>query len=198
MGTTAQPFVRAEIERSLATLTALLADEALLADIARGAELCTEALRRDNKLMFAGNGGSAADAQHLAAELVGRLNVERAGLPALALTTDSSVLTALGNDYGFADVFRRQVEALGRRGDVLIAISTSGRSKNIVAAVAAARTKGITTIGLTGAAGGDLAAACDICLRVPSGETQKIQEAHIVIGHIICGLVERAMFPAAP
>jgi D-sedoheptulose 7-phosphate isomerase len=198
MGTTAQPFVRAEIERSLATLTALLADEALLADIARGAELCTEALRRDNKLMFAGNGGSAADAQHLAAELVGRLNVERAGLPALALTTDSSVLTALGNDYGFADVFRRQVEALGRRGDVLIAISTSGRSKNIVAAVAAARTKGITTIGLTGAAGGDLAAACDICLRVPSGETQKIHEAHMVIGHIICGLVERAMFPAAP
>ena len=198
MDKTAQPFVRAEIERSRATLAALLADEALLAAIARAAALCIDALRRGNKLMLAGNGGSAADAQHLAAELVGRLNVERAGLPALALTTDSSVLTAVGNDYGFAELFRRQVEALGQSGDVLLTISTSGRSRNIVAAVAAARAKGIATIGLTGAGGGELAAACDLCLRVPAGDTQKIQEAHIVIGHIVCGLVERALFPAAP
>ena len=193
----AEIFVRSEIEKSVATLTALLADHALLGTVERAAGLCVDALRRGNKIMFAGNGGSAADAQHLAAELVGRLNYDRAPLPALALTTDTSILTAIGNDYGYEDVFHRQVQALGARGDVLIAISTSGRSKNILRALAAARDKGVTTIGMTGTGGGEMKALCDFCLRVPSQETAKIQEAHIVLGHILCGLVERILFPPA-
>lgn len=191
----AETFVRAEIEKSVATLSALLADHALLETVERAAGLCIDALRRGNKIMFAGNGGSAADAQHLAAELVGRLNYDRAPLPALALTTDTSILTAIGNDYGYEDVFQRQVHALGARGDVLIAISTSGRSKNILRALAAARDKGVATIGMTGSGGGEMTALCDLCLRVPSQETAKIQEAHIVLGHILCGLAERILFP---
>ena len=193
----AETFVRAEIEKSVATLTALLADHALLGTVERAAGLCVDALRRGNKIMFAGNGGSAADAQHLAAELVGRLNYDRAPLPALALTTDTSILTAIGNDYGYEDVFHRQVRALGARGDVLIAISTSGRSKNILRALAAARDKGVATIGMTGTGGGEMKSLCDFCLRVPSQETAKIQEAHIVLGHILCGLAERILFPPA-
>ena len=193
----AASFVRAEIDKSVATLNALLADRALLATVERAARLCADALGRGNKVMFAGNGGSAADAQHLAAELVGKLNYERPGLPALALTTDSSILTAIGNDYGYDELFRRQMQALGARGDVLVAISTSGRSKNILRALTAAHDKGIATIGMTGADGGEMAALCDLCLRVPSRETQKIQEAHIVLGHILCGLAERLLFPPA-
>ena len=151
------------------------------------------ALRQGHKVLFLGNGGSAADAQHLAAELVGRLALDRAAMPALALTADTSVLTALGNDYGFEEIFRRQVEALGIRGDVLVAISTSGKSKNVLKALAAARDRGMTTIGFAGATGGDMAALCDTCLCMPSRETQKIQEGHIVVGHIVCGLVEQAI-----
>jgi D-sedoheptulose 7-phosphate isomerase len=193
----AESFVRAEIEKSAATLAALLADSALLGMVERAARLCADALGRGNKIMFAGNGGSAADAQHLAAELIGRLNYDRPALAALALTTDTSILTAIGNDYGFDDVFQRQVQGLGARGDVLIAISTSGRSKNILRALAAARDKGVATIGMTGAGGGEAQKLCDLCLRVPAQETQKIQEAHIVLGHILCGLVERILHPPA-
>lgn len=188
-------FIRAEIEKTSAMLSALGGDEVLLEATERIATQCVEALRAGNKLLFAGNGGSAADAQHLAGELVGRLAYDRPGLPAISLTADTAVLTAVGNDYGYDDVFLRQVEALGVRGDVLFALSTSGRSGNVVRALRAARGRGMRTFGMTGAGGGDMAGLCDLCLRVPSTETQKIQEGHIVLGHIVCALIERMMFP---
>ncbi|HUK60539.1 MAG TPA: SIS domain-containing protein [Stellaceae bacterium] len=179
--------------KTVALLEALAGDRELVAAIARAAEMIAAALKAGRKILFLGNGGSAADAQHLAAELVGRLALERKALPALALTADTSVLTALGNDYGFDQIFCRQVEAHGQADDVLVAISTSGRSPNVLAALAAARQRGLATIGLAGATGGDMAELCDVCLKMPSRETQKIQEAHIVVGHIICGLVEQAI-----
>ncbi len=188
-------FAREEIGKTVALLQALAADSRLVDEIERAAETIVAALNSGRKVLFLGNGGSAADAQHLAAELVGRLAIERAALPALALTADTSVLTALGNDYGFDQVFARQVEAHGQAGDVLIAISTSGRSKNVLTALEAARGRGMRTIGLAGGSGGDMAELCDTCLKMPSRETQKIQEAHIVVGHIICGLVEQAIAP---
>jgi D-sedoheptulose 7-phosphate isomerase len=160
-------------------------------------EMSVAALRRGNKLMFAGNGGSAADAQHWAGELVSRFYFDRPGLPAIALTTDTSILTAIGNDYGYDYVFARQVEALGSAGDVLLAISTSGNSKNIVRAIGAARAKGIHVIGFTGSAGGAMAELCDICFRMPSSETPKIQEGHEFVGHLLCGLIEHEMFADA-
>jgi D-sedoheptulose 7-phosphate isomerase len=187
-------YIQSEIVKSLATLERLASDEGIAAEAERIARLCCAALRSGNKLLFAGNGGSAADAQHLAGELVSRLNFERAGLAALALTTDSSVLTAVGNDYGYNCVFARQLNALGAAGDIFFAISTSGRSPNILRGLEEARRKGLATVGLTGMSGGDMAALCDYCIRVPSSETPKIQEGHIVLGHIICGLIEREMF----
>jgi D-sedoheptulose 7-phosphate isomerase len=195
MDTRSSAFVRDEIAKASRVLEAMLADEALLAAVERVAVLCAAAVRRGNKIMFAGNGGSAADAQHLAAELIGRLGYDRPSLPSISLTTDTSVLTAVGNDYGFEEIFRRQIEGVGSKGDVLIGISTSGRSRNLVKALTAAREKGIITVGMTGATGGDMTALCDQCLRVPSVETQKIQEGHIILGHIFCGLIERLMFP---
>jgi D-sedoheptulose 7-phosphate isomerase len=176
-------------------MNALMADRGLLGLVEGVAELCVEAIRHGNKIIFAGNGGSAADAQHLAAELVGKLAYDRPGLPAISFTTDTSILTAVGNDYGYDEVFRRQIEAIGAKGDVFIAISTSGRSKNLLKALEAARDKGITTVGMTGASGGDMLALCDHCLCMPSTSTQKIQEGHIVVGHIFCGLIERLLFP---
>lgn len=188
-------FVRSEIGKTASVIAAMLADGRLLAEVERVAELCVAAIGRGRKLMFAGNGGSAADAQHLAAELVGRLDGDRAGLPALALTTDTAILTAVGNDFGYGEVFRRQVDAVGTAGDVLVAISTSGRSQNVLMALEAARAKGIVTVGMTGAKGAGMQASCDACLVVPSADTQKIQEGHIVLGHIVCGLIERRLFP---
>ena len=158
------------------------------------AELIVEALTGGKKILICGNGGSAADAQHIAAELVGRYEVERRGLPAIALTTDTSALTALANDYSFERVFARQVEALAASGDVLIAISTSGNSPNIISAVMAAREIGCATIGLTGSKGKKLAAVCDRCVLVPAERTARIQEAHIAIGHIWCEIVDVRMF----
>lgn len=151
------------------------------------------ALRRGNKIIFCGNGGSAADAQHLAAELVGRYQLDRAPLPALALTVDTSALTAIANDYSFDEVFARQLGGVGQAGDVLVAISTSGNSKNVIRAVEVAREKGIKAVGLTGKSGGLLRQLCDICICVPSDQTNHIQEMHIAIGHVICGEVERAL-----
>ena len=153
------------------------------------------ALAAGGKLLLAGNGGSAADAQHLAGEMIGRLNYDRAPAAAIALTTDTSALTAIANDYGYERVFERQVLGLGRAGDVLIAISTSGRSPNILRAIAAAREIGIVTVGFTGKTGGDMAAQCDLCLRAPSESTPLIQQMHITAGHVICGLVEERLFP---
>ena len=163
-------------------------------DILAAVREIRQAFRKNGKLLLCGNGGSAADSQHLAAEFVSALDptVARRGLPAVALTTDSSIMTAVGNDFGFAHVFERQVETLGRAGDVLLAISTSGNSENVVRASRRARATGMTVVGMTGASGGNLAACCDVCIRVPSDQTQHVQEAHIAIGHILCALVERA------
>lgn len=156
------------------------------------AKICVAALRSGNKVMFCGNGGSAADCQHLAAELVGKLNFSRPPLAGLALTTDTSAITAIGNDYGFEYIFSRQIEALGKAGDVLIAISTSGNSTNILKAVEIARLLDILTVGMTGESGGKM--ECDIMYKVPSTDTQKIQECHIKMGHMFCGLIEQGMF----
>jgi D-sedoheptulose 7-phosphate isomerase len=161
--------------------------------VAAAAEKVIAALRAGRKVLLCGNGGSAADAQHIAAELVGRYARERRGLPAVALTTDTSALTAIGNDYGFDRIFARQVEALAQAGDVLIAISTSGNSPNVLQAVETARQLGVGTIGLAGRGGGALRALADLCLVAPHEETARIQELHITIGHIICDLVEAAL-----
>lgn len=165
--------------------------------IARCAELLAAALTAGNKILIAGNGGSAADAQHFAAELVGRFLMERRGLPALALTTDSSILTAVANDYGFERIFSRQVEALASPGDVVIGISTSGNSANILAALAAARQCGCTTIGLLGRDGGAMAARVDLPLIVGCNETPHIQEMHSTIIHLLCKLIEAQLFDQA-
>src|SRR6516165_8990279 len=159
------------------------------------AEVTTNALRNGGKLLLAGNGGSAGDAQHIAGEMLSRLNYDRAPAAAIALTTDSSVLTAIGNDYGYDRVFERQILGLGCPGDVFIAISTSGRSANILRAIDAARERRIVTVGLTGRTGGEMPSRCDMCLRAPSDSTPLIQQIHITAGHIICGLVEERLFP---
>lgn len=169
------------------------AADALVGEVARAAQLVASALRRGRKVLLCGNGGSAADAQHIAAELVGRFRRERRGLPAVALTADTSVVTALGNDYGFEEVFARQVDAAGQQGDVLVALSTSGNSRNVLRACEMARTKGLRVIGLTGADGGQLKSLCDICLCVSSRDTARVQEVHILLAHIICELVETAL-----
>jgi D-sedoheptulose 7-phosphate isomerase len=179
-------------------LDAMAADAQLCAATTVAAEQVTAALRAGHKLMICGNGGSAADAQHWAGELVSRFHYDRPGLAAIALTTDSSILTAIGNDYGYEQVFARQVEALGQAGDVLFAISTSGNSKNIIAALEAARARDITTVGFTGQSGGTMAALCDLCIHIPSESTPRIQEGHEVLGHAICAMVEVAIFPRAP
>lgn len=161
--------------------------------IARVADLCAQALRAGHKVMFCGNGGSAADSQHLAAELVGRYKMERHALASLALTVDTSILTAIGNDYGYDDIFRRQVEGLGEAGDVLVGLSTSGNSRNVLKAFGQAKTMGITTVAFTGAGGGAMAGVADVTLAVPSAVTNHIQEMHITCGHLLCELVEKAL-----
>ena len=171
----------------------MLADSLLQEQLVRAVDLCVTSLRAGGKLMFAGNGGSAAEAQHFSAEMVGRFLKERQPLPSIALNTDTSALTAIGNDYGYEHVFVRQIEALGNRGDVLIAMSTSGRSQNIVRAMQAARTKGIVTIGLTGIHPRDMGELADVALKVPSSHTPQIQEGHLVLGHLLCAMVENQL-----
>lgn len=185
----------AEFDKSRRLIDAIAGDAVLRAQVLDVVARCVAVLKQGGKILFAGNGGSAADAQHWAAELVSRFGYDRPGLAGIALTTDTSALTAIGNDYGYERVFARQVEALGRKGDVLFAISTSGHSKNILQAIDAAHAAGIEVIGFTGRKGGAMAERCTICLRMPSDETPKIQEGHELIGHLICGLVEREMFP---
>jgi D-sedoheptulose 7-phosphate isomerase len=172
----------------------MVANRQLLATLEALAVVCIDCLRNDRKILLAGNGGSAADAQHVAGEFVSRFAFDRPGLPAIALTTDTSILTAIGNDYGFEELFARQVQTLGVKGDVFIGYSTSGRSPNILKAFQEARAKGIITVGFTGTRGGPLRELCDHLLEVPSKETPKIQEGHAVLGHILCGLVERSVF----
>jgi D-sedoheptulose 7-phosphate isomerase len=164
-------------------------------EVARAARIIAESFGAGGKLLLLGNGGSAADAQHIAGEFVNRFSIEaRRGLPAIALTTDGGVLTCIANDTGFERVFARQIEALGARGDVCLAISTSGTSMNVVMAIEQARSQGLKTIGLLGRDGGRVAPLCDVAMIVPDGDTQRIQETHNLIGHIICELVETALF----
>ena len=181
--------------RSRDTLQAAIDDAEFVAAIGDIAEVTANAIGNGCKLLLAGNGGSAADAQHLAGEMLSRLNYDRAPAAALALTTDTSVLTAIGNDYGYDRLFERQILGLGRAGDVFIAISTSGRSPNILRALEAARERRIVTVGFTGRTGGEMPLRCDLCLRAPSDSTPLIQQVHITAGHIICGLVEERLFP---
>jgi D-sedoheptulose 7-phosphate isomerase len=189
-------LVAEHFRRSCETLSRAADDPHLRAKIHEIAEAITAAFRDGRKLLIAGNGGSAADAQHIAGEFLSRLNFDRNPLPAIALTTDSSVMTAIGNDYGFDRTFERQVRGLGQAGDVFIAISTSGRSANVIAALKAARESGLTTIGFTGSRdNGLMQPLCDHCLAVPAEETVLIQQIHIVAAHAICGLVERSLFP---
>ncbi len=170
-------------------------EEKLAPGIFRVAEMIGDALHNGKKLLLMGNGGSAADAQHFAAEIVGRFRLERRGLPAIALSTDTSILTAIGNDYGFGAIFRRQIEALAAEGDVVIGISTSGASENVFSALSLARQMGCMTIGLLGKDGGTIRDIVDMDLTVPGQDTPRIQEGHILMIHIICDLVEKRLFP---
>ena len=190
-----QRVIRGEFEKALANMQALSADTAMHAQLEQAVALCIDALRNGRKLLFCGNGGSAADAQHWAGELVSRFYYDRPGLAAIALTTDSSILTAIGNDYGYDYTFARQVEALGQAGDVLVAISTSGNSPNVLRAADAARARGMQVIAFTGRSGGKLLALSDSCFRMPSDETPRIQEGHEFVGHLLCALIEAGMFP---
>ena len=191
--TSTETAIRELFEASARAKQVFLQENA--AALERAIDAVAQALAAGRKLLLFGNGGSAADAQHLAAEFVGRYARERRPLPAIALTTDTSALTAIANDYGYDDVFARQVHALGAAGDVALAISTSGRSPSVLRAVEAARTRGLSTIGLTGGDGGALAGMVDVCLRVSaSTHAARIQETHILIGHVICELVDRRLF----
>jgi D-sedoheptulose 7-phosphate isomerase len=183
--------IAGHLERSLAALTRAAQDAALFTTARKIAVVITAALRSGNKLLIIGNGGSAADAQHIAAEIVGRYKQDRPAYAALALTTDTSALTAIANDYGFERVFARQVEGLGQRGDVLLALSTSGRSPNILAALRIARERGLVTIGFTGSNGEALGALCDHLLVVPSDDTPVVQQIHLAVAHGICDEIEK-------
>ena len=190
--------IAAHFEQSLAALVRATQDAALLATARQIAAAIIAALRAGNKLLIIGNGGSAADAQHIAAEIVGRYKQERPGHAAIALTTDTSALTAIANDYGFEQVFARQVTGLGLRGDVLLALSTSGRSPNILAALRTARERGLVTIGFTGSKGEALGAFCDHLLVSPSDDTPVIQQIHLTVAHGICDEIEQALMRESP
>jgi D-sedoheptulose 7-phosphate isomerase len=187
-------FVTSEIESSVQTKMKLMENPDFLTGLARITDEIIAAYRRGNKTLLAGNGGSAADAQHIAGEFVSRFYFDRPGLPSISLSSDPSIVTAIGNDYGYENLFVRQVEAHGKKGDVFIGLSTSGKSPNVLNAIAVAKKMGLTTVALTSSKGTDMAKACDFALQVPSTITPKIQECHITIGHAICAGVEAALF----
>lgn len=191
-----QNYILEEFEKTRSLFDTILGDQAFLKIIETAAQKGIQTLKEGKKIMLCGNGGSAADAQHLAAELVSKLCYDRPGLNAIALTTDTSALTAIGNDYGYDRSFARQVEAIGQAGDMLIGISTSGRSKNVLEALKSAQAKGIYTVGFLGQEGRDIGALVDLQINIPSNETPKIQEGHIATGHIICSLIEEEIFGA--
>ncbi len=191
-------LIREKLLEGVAVMEAVAHDAALRVALVAAAEATSDAMLAGRKLMVAGNGGSAADAQHVVAEFVSRLVDDRPAMRAIALTTDTSILTAIGNDYGFERLFARQIEALGQSGDVFIAISTSGNSPNILRALEQCRAMGVITIGLTGSTGGKMPSLCDYCLRMPSGVTMYIQQAHLALEHIFTLLVERRYFAAKP
>ena len=183
-----------QIRASISTKQAILSDKGLMRNIAAAAQMIVDAYEQGKKTLLAGNGGSAADAQHIAGEFVSKFYFDRPGIASIALTTDTSIITAIGNDYGYDKLFSRQIQAQGSAGDVFIGISTSGNSANLVEALRMCGQKGIKTIGLTGFTGGEMDSMCDLCIKVPSGETPRIQESHILIGHIICCIVEEKLF----
>lgn len=189
-----QEEIKNQIRDSIALKMRVLDHPSLVSDIEEATNAIIAAFTKKHKLLLAGNGGSAADAQHIAGELVNRFYFDRPGLPAIALTTDTSVLTAAGNDHGFESIFARQINALGNDGDVFVGISTSGNSRNIIEALKECKLRNILTIGLTGSSGGKMKDLCDICLCIPSEETPRIQEMHILLGHIICSIVEVKLF----
>lgn len=193
-----QQYAIDQIKEAQRVMGAMLEDATLQAQLIAAANAAIQCLKNGGKILLAGNGGSAADAQHIAGEFVSRFAFDRPGLPAIALTVDTSILTAIGNDYGYEKLFARQVQALGQRGDLFIGYSTSGKSPNILRAFEEARALGLVCIGLTGNRGGPMHAMCDHLMEVPSADTPKIQEGHLVLGHILCGLVEDAIFKAQP
>lgn len=188
-------YIKDQIKKSYETKQLIYENEDLVDKIKEVTTLCVELYKKGlNKTILAGNGGSAADAQHIAAELVGRYGFDRPSLASLALTTDTSNITAIGNDYGYDKIFSRQLEGMGQKGDIFIGISTSGNSKNIINAFECAKEKGIKTVALVGRDGGEMAKIADISLIVPSDSTPRIQESHILIGHIICDIIEKELF----
>lgn len=189
----ASDLVRRRLLEAAAVVAAIAGDQRLAAHTVRAAEALVRAYRAGGKAIFMGNGGSAADASHLAAEFLGRYLLERRPLPALALTDNSATISAIGNDYGFGDVFSRQVEAFARPGDVVVGLSTSGASPNVILGLARAQDLGVVTIGMTGESRGQVAKHCDHLLAVPSSDTPRIQEGHAILGHTLCEIVERAM-----
>lgn len=190
-------YITAQITGAQSIMSAMLEDEKLLSTLEKTTSICIDCLKNGGKILFAGNGGSAADAQHMAGELVSRFAFDRPGLPAIALTTDTSILTAIGNDYGYERLFSRQIQALGNKGDIFIGYSTSGKSPNILNGFEEARAKNLVCVGLAGNHGGAMRDLCDYLLEVPSAETPKIQEGHFVLGHILCGLIEQTIFKGA-
>ncbi len=187
-------YIKEQIKQSFLTKQAIYENEALLDVITDVARACVNVYKKSKKTILAGNGGSAADAQHIAAELVGRYGFDRPSIPSLSLTTDTSNLTAIGNDYGYDQVFSRQLEGMGVEGDLFIGISTSGNSQNVINAFEVAKKKGITTVALVGRDGGKMAQMADYAIVVPSEATPRIQESHILIGHIICDIIEKELF----
>ena len=198
MGTADQQFIESYLRESADLMRAYADDPAALRTLSAFADAITQAFRNDNKLLIAGNGGSAGDSQHIAGEFISRLFFDHAPLPAIALTTDTSVITAVGNDYGY-EIFERQVLGLGRRGDVFLGISTSGKSPNVLRALEAARRNGMVTLGFTGNGPGaaEMVSRCDLVLKAPTDKTALIQQIHIVAAHIVCGLVEERIFGKA-
>lgn len=190
-------YITSQIQETQRIMSAMLIDEELLSRVEAAAQACIDCIQASNKILLAGNGGSAADAQHIAGEFVSRFAFDRPGLPAIALTTDTSILTAIGNDYGYENLFARQVQAHAQKGDVFIAYSTSGKSPNIITALQEAKSRGVICIGMSGNRGGPMKDLCDHYLDVPSADTPKIQEGHAVLGHILCGLVECTLFKAS-
>ncbi len=189
--------ILAPLDEARQIIRAMLDDEALLTRIEDATKACVHTIRGGGKILLAGNGGSAAQAQHIAAEFVSRFAFDRPGMFAVALTTDTSILTAIGNDYGYENLFSRQVRTLGRKGDVFVGYSTSGRSPNVVQALEAARELGLICVGFTGNRGGPMRTLCHHLLEVPSADTARIQEGHLMLGHILCGLAEREIFGTA-
>lgn len=187
-------YISNQITETHRLMGQLVNDQEFQDKLAAAGQACIDCMRAGNKVMLAGNGGSAADAQHIAGEFVSRFAFDRPGLPSIALTTDTSILTAIGNDYGYERLFARQIQAHSQSGDVFIAYSTSGSSPNIIAALKEAKELGVVTIGLTGNRGGSMVELCDHVFEVPSSDTPKIQEVHALIGHILCGVVENELF----